>query len=172
MLKKLLFGTIALAAIFTINLPSKAADVYETIQVTGYTYPNVNYFPRSLHVNQGDTLHLTVKNTERGDVRIYMPAFNLAQDISKGNVATFDLCISSPIDDNMWFTISSIDAKQIPGHMITSNYQVPNANMASRTIDTSALNDIINYNKNFCYDQKAEPKYVGGASKVRVRGFW
>lgn len=172
MLKKLLFGTLALATIFTINAPSKAADVYETINITSYTYPNVNYFPRTLHVNQGDTLHLTVKNTVRGDVRLFMPAFNLAQDIPKGNVAIFDLCISTPIDDNMWFNISSLDAKQIPGHMITNNYQVPNANIASRTIDTSALNDIINYNKSFCYDQKAEPKYTGGASKVKVRGYW
>ena len=175
MLKKFLISFIAIAASLAISASANAADVYQTIDVTSNGYPNINFYPRTLHVCQGDTLHLTVRNTRTGYTRIFMPAFNLDQDIAPQDVARFDFCVANPIGKNMWFEISSIDAKKVPGTLVTNNYQIPVVSTTPRIIDVSVLNDIINYNKEFCYSEKAEPQYrtskpcpTGGA----VRGCW
>lgn len=174
MFKKLLVSTLAILTIFSIATSAKAADVYGTIDVTGGQYPNIEFYPRTLHVNQGDTLHLTVRNTRLGYTRIFMPAFNLDQEIPKSAVAKLDLCIANPISKVMWFQISSLSGEKVPGYIITTNYQVPIVNVAPKVFDTSPLNKIINYNKDFCYPEKKEPSYGCPAGKKcpPVRGYW
>lgn len=174
MLKKFLISILSIAAAVGIATSANAADVYQTIEVTSEGYPNINFYPRTLHVNQGDTLHLTIRNAREGYTRIFMPAFNLDQDIPPANVAQLDMCIANPIDETMWFQISSIDADKIPGTIVTSNYCTPTVQSTCKNIDISVLNPIINYSKEYCYAEKAEPAYraPAGPTGGAVRGYW
>ena len=173
MLKKLLATTLAIVSSIAICSTAKAADVYQTIDVVGYQYPHIEFYPKAIYVNQGDSLHLTIRNTRISYARIFVPAFNLDQDIPKGHVARIDLCVASPIAKDMWFDIASISGKREPGLIVINNYRIPNSQVASRTIDTSALSNIINYNKDYCY-QANEPIVRGAAPihKKPVRGYW
>lgn len=172
-LKKLLISALAIAATVGITSSANAADVYQTIEVTSNGYPNVNFYPQTLHVCQGDTLHLTIKNTREGFTRIFMPAFNLDQDIPPGNVAQLDMCVANPIDETMWFQISALDSKKINGNIITHNYQVPVVAVTPKQIDLSVLDPIINYSKEYCYADKEEPIYRQPTTPSGpVRGYW
>ncbi|EKE04447.1 MAG: hypothetical protein ACD_20C00077G0004 [uncultured bacterium] len=172
-LKKLLISALAIAATVGITSSANAADVYQTINIDSNSYPNINFYPRTVHVQQGDTLHLTIKNTREGYTRIFMPAFNLDQDIPPGNVAQLDMCIANPIDDTMWFQISSVDAEKIPGTMVVHNYCPPTVQTTTTPIDISVLDPIINYSKEYCYADKEEPVYRQPApSTGPVRGYW
>jgi|GEM_PF-2988725 len=148
---------------------SAGAELYETIEVTSNQSPNINYYPRTLHVNQGDTVHLTIKNARTDYTRFFMPAFNIDQEIPKNQIAKIDFCVTSPTSKNLWFEINSISAKKVPGLMIVENYQTPVALCPSRCIDVSVLKDIINYSKNYCYLEKEPPKYKTPSA---VRGYW
>ena len=151
---------------------SAGAELYETIEVTSNQSQNISYYPRTLHVNQGDTVHLTIKNSRTDFTRFFMPAFNIDQEIPKNNVAKIDFCVVNPIAKNMWFEINSVSAKKVPGLMIVENYQTPIATACpSRCIDVSVLNDIINYSKNYCYLEKQPPQYKAPAPSG-VRGYW
>ena len=174
MFKKLLGITLAIAASIAISSPSKAADVYQTIDVIGYQYPHIEFYPKAIYVNQGDNLHLTVRNTRISNARLYIPGFNLDQDIWKGHVAKFDLCIASPYSKDLWFSNASISGKREPGYIVVNNFRIPPTQLpSSRIIDTSSLNTIINYNKDYCY-QPNQP--LGGAAPIQhkkpVRGYW
>ncbi|MCK7527886.1 MAG: hypothetical protein MZV64_64905 [Ignavibacteriales bacterium] len=122
---------------------ANAADVYQTIDVVGGQYPNIDFYPRALHINQGDTLHLTIRNTRTGYTRIFMPAFNLSQDIPPGNVAQVDLCVSNPIDKSMWFQISSLESDKVRGNIIVNNYCVPVVQLPQRTFNLAALDPLL-----------------------------
>ncbi|OGI22722.1 MAG: hypothetical protein A2287_02865 [Candidatus Melainabacteria bacterium RIFOXYA12_FULL_32_12] len=172
MLKKLLVSALTIAATIGIVSSANAADVYQTIDIESNGYPNINFYPRTLHVCQGDTLHLTIKNTRQGYTRIFMPAFNLNQDIPPGDVAQLDMCIANPIDKEMWFQISSIDAENLSGIIITHNYQVPIVQTTCKPIDISVLDPIINYSKEYCYAEKGEPVSKQTTPSGPVRGFW
>lgn len=148
---------------------SFGAEVYETIDVTSNQGLNIDFFPRTIHVCQGDTLHLTVKNARTDYTRFFMPSFNINQDIPKDGVATFDLCITDPSAKNLWFTLNSISAKKNPGLMVVNNFQTPIVMTPSRNIDTSALSNIINYSKNYCYLEKQPP---ARPTPSGVRGYW
>jgi len=164
---------LALTSAFIVCSGVKAADVYEKIEITEMQYPNINFFPRALHLNQGDTLHITVKNLRQGFSRIFIPALNLDQDIAPGAVVNLNVCLAEPIAKLMWFQISSVNGKSVPGYILVSNYETPTACGNSRIVDTSILSDIINYNKNYCYEEKSEPVYkrqYSGAAPVR--GYW
>lgn len=171
MLKNLLILIFSFVVAVNIFTSVNAAEVYQTIQVTEAQYPNINYYPRTLHINQGDTLHLSVKNTIGGYSRIFMPAINLDQDIAPGNVAQFDICFANPISKDMWFQISSPGAKKVPGHIITENFQIPIVCAPTTTADLSALDNIINYSKEYCYSEKEAPKYNLCPGKP-VKGCW
>ncbi|MDD3013180.1 MAG: hypothetical protein PHC34_05705 [Candidatus Gastranaerophilales bacterium] len=148
---------------------SAGAELYETIEVISNQSPNINYYPRTLHVNQGDTVHLTIKNARTDFTRFFMPAFNIDQEIPKNGIAKIDLCVTNPTAKNMWFEINSLTAKKVPGLMIVENYQTPVTMCKSRCIDVTALNDIINYSKNYCYLEKESPRYKTPSG---VRGYW
>jgi hypothetical protein len=174
-LKKLLVPFLAVAASIVVANTVKAADVYQTINVIGGQYPNIDFYPRTLHVNQGDSLHLTIKNTRLGFTRIFMPAFNLDQDMAPGSVVQLDTCIANPIAKNMWFQISSLGAENVPGTIVTTNYQTPVVATTPRIIDVSVLDPIINYSKEYCFSEKAEPKYYTQKpcpTGAAVRGCW
>lgn len=149
---------------------SYGAEVYETIDVMTNQGLNINYYPKTLHVCQGDTLHLTVRNDRTHHTRFFMPSFNIDQDIPKGGVATFDLCVANPSAKNLWYSISTVSAKNIPGLMVVSNFQTPVVMTPSRNIDTSVLSSIINYSKDYCYSEKQPPVYK--APSAGVRGYW
>ena len=172
MFKKLLATILIIFASIAVCSTAKAADVYQTIEIRGYQYPHIDFYPKAIYVNQGDSLHLTLKNTRISNVRIFMPAFNLDQDVPKGHVAKIDLCIASPISKNMWFDIASISGKREPGLIVINNYKIPNSSLASRTIDTSILSNIINYNKDYCYQPNVPLRGAAPVQKKPVRGYW
>lgn len=156
------------------SLNSAGAEVYETIEITSNLSPNINFYPRTLHVNQGDTVHLTVRNARTDNTRIFMPSFNIDQEIPKNTTAKIDLCISNPISKDLWFQINSLTAKKIPGLMVVENFKTPVVTAQSRNIDVSVLNDIINYSKDYCYLEKQPPQYKtpSHAPSAGVRGYW
>ena len=169
---KKIFTIIALGTMF-LSLPSaRADDVYQTIDVFEGQYPNINFQPRTLHINQGDTLHITVRNTRTGFTRIFMPSINLTQDIAPGNRAIFDICISNPTAKTMWFQISSPAAKKVPGYIVVNNFQVPRVADSGKVVDISALDNIINYSKEYCYAEKENPKYNLSEPRPEVKGCW
>lgn len=157
------------------SLNSSGAEVYETIEITSNLSPNINFYPRTLHVNQGDTVHLTIRNARTDNTRIFMPSFNIDQEIPKNSTAKIDLCLSNPISKDLWFQINSLTAKKIPGLMVVENFKTPVVAAQSRNIDVSVLNDIINYSKDYCYLEKQPPQYqtpVQSAPSAGVRGYW
>lgn len=174
MLKKLMISGIALAASVTFAAASFAADVYRTIDIENFDHPNITYHPQAIYINTGDTLHLAIRNPREEYTRIFMPAISLDQEIPKDNIATLDICFSNPTDDVMWFQISSVGGEKIPGYVVVKDFKVPNANVVSKTVDTSALAPIINYSTAFNFPEKPEPKYrpqpAGAAAPVR--GYW
>ena len=72
----------------------------------------------------------------------------------------------------MWFEIYSISGKKVPGLIVVNNYKIPNAGVASRIIDTSVLSNIINYNKDYCYQQNEPLRGAAPIQKKPVRGYW
>lgn len=177
MLKKLLASTLALATVFTtLSSSVKAADISRTIYVTEGNYPNIWYYPQVFHVNEGDTLHFTIKNTRQGDTRIFIPAYNQSQIIFKNSLAQLNLSFCNPISKHIWFEISSLNGKKIPGYFVVDNYQPPLSPVCSKPIDPNSLaglNSIINYSTEVNYPPKDEPVYCA-PKKARhtVRGRW
>ncbi|MFH0702729.1 MAG: cupredoxin domain-containing protein [bacterium] len=170
MLRKFLASTLSFAAFLTFAASSNAAEIYKTIDITSRGYPYIDFYPRSIHLNKNDTLHLTIKNTKEGCTRLFIPSLKFNQKIPKNSAAQLDLCIANPIDKVMWFQISSLDADKIPGYLIVDNYQAPMANVKSKAIDVSALDNIINYSTEFSSPEKEEPMYR--KTPQHIRGYW
>jgi len=176
MLKKLLISTLAFASVLLINMSARAADVNTSILIQDYDFPNIQFYPQVIHVNTGDVIHLTVKNSRRFETRIFIPSYNLSQLIPKDNLAKFDLSVDNPTSRNIWFEISIPDGKKIPGYIIVDNYQVPMSTICSKPVDTSGLDKIINYSTDFSYPAKPEPVYAPHphptGKAAPVKGYW
>lgn len=174
MIKKLLISTLAFSLVLLINMSSRADDVNSTIVVQDYGFPNIEYYPQIIHVNTGDTLHLTIKNNRRYDIRVYVPSYNLSQIVPKNELAKFELSMKDPISRNIWFEFSVPDGKKVPGYIVVDNYQPPMATVCSKPVDTSGLDKIINYSTEFSYPEKPGPVIAPHPTgkAAPVRGYW
>lgn len=175
MVKKSLSILFSVASALLITLQANAADVYQTINVTGFSgnYSRVDFSPRATHVKQGDTLHLTINNNRITDTRFFMPTFNIDQVIPKTGIAKIDICIANPVSELSWFSISAVDGDRVPGYLVTENFRVPTVSAAANIVDASVVNSAINYSKDYCYPSKSEPKYkTSKKTDNKVRGYW
>ena len=114
MFKKLLAAALTITASLAVCASAFAADVYQTIRITEGQYPNISFYPRTIYINQGDSLHLTLINTRQGYTRIFVPAFNLDQEMPKARVAQLDFCTANPISKTCGLKFILLAVKKFP----------------------------------------------------------
>jgi hypothetical protein len=154
MFKKLTTGLIALSMALMVGSSSFAQTAR---QLNVFSEELVS--PLKYDVKTGETLNLEIKNSSNQNVYFRVPLMDVSVEIPKNSRVVVPINFSNPADKNIWFIVQQEGSNNKTGQFAVIDYtvKVPTSNVDR--IDTSPLNDIINYDTTFVYEEKPEPVY-------------
>lgn len=126
--------------------------------------------PLSFYVKTGNTINLKIVNQSDNAVKFMIPMMKISVEVDKLANTIVPINFSLPNSKEVWFILEQNGASNKTGSFIVTDY-VSSANTIAdnlNNIDTSFLNQIINFNKDYKYEDKPEPVYSAPVNSAEV----
>lgn len=123
--------------------------------------------PLKFNVGAGEKLDLNIVNESNNQVTFNIPLMSISEKVEKNSNKTVTLDFSQPADKNIWFLVMQPGNNNSTGVFTISDFTastaVPTTPSVSSTgssqSDSAFLNNLINYDTNYTYQEKPEPTY-------------
>jgi hypothetical protein len=87
------------------------------IKVIAYGDYYFDFLPRVINVKSGDRLNLQIDNNSKVPIKIFIPAFEIEEEIPKSKKAQIILFIDKKGNNIVWFEIYSLE-KKLSGYIV------------------------------------------------------